>query len=121
MYKIFTKNLEGFKHLFAGDERISLIPTLELLSNVNFFNENKKNNTKEYQNLYAVYKKILKLRNTDKYHSFGMFLNELYLQYFDFEEPSATNLQDKPEIIDCKFDLLFQFMFPAYYVNQEKL
>ena len=114
MYRIFVKNLEGFKKIFSDDERLEIARPLYLLGDINTFNSHKTNQTTEYCNLYEIIEKAKELRKTIKYHGFGMFLQELYLQCFDFKKPESCSYVEE-ELLDYQFDLLYQFMFPAYY------
>ena len=114
MYKIFVKNLEGFEKIFDNDERLNLAKPLYLLKDMEIFKMHKDKNTKEYQNLCEILGKAEELKDNLKYHSFGMFLNELYLQYFNFRKISY-NPQGSIEELDYQVSLLHQFMFPAYY------
>ena len=114
MYKIFIKNLEGFEKIFKNDERLKLAKPLYLLKDLGTFESSKNNNTKEYQNLCKILRKAMDLKETSKYHSFGMFFTELHLQYFEFDTISFYP-QDLNEELDYQVSLLHQFMFPAYY------
>jgi len=87
MYKIFIKNLEGFEKIFKNDERLNIARPLYLLKDLAAFDMHKNQNTNAYQNLCAIIEKAEEFKMTSKYYGFGMFLNELGLQ----------------------------FMFPAYY------
>ena len=136
MYSVFLKNLNGFEVLFKNDERLLLSKPLYLLKNIDTFNEHKIKMTNEYLNLYAIIEKANQLKGTNKYHGLGMFLNELYLQHFDFTLSDSKDSTDakistiissddticetldesfSEELIQYQFDLLYQFMFPAYY------
>lgn len=117
MYKIFVKNLEGFEKIFENDKRLNIAKPLYLLKDIENFNRHKTENTEEYQNLCYIIDKAEKLKESNKFHSFGMFLNELYLQYFIFCEPSICNSQVSEEMLDYQLSLLYQFMFPAYYLQ----
>lgn len=114
MYKIFVKNLEGFEKMFENDERLNLAKPLYLLMDIDTFNRHKNSNTAEYQNLCEILWRAGELKVDKKYHSFGMFLNELYLQYFDFHR-TEYNSKDNWATLDYQISLLHQFMFPAYY------
>ncbi len=138
MYSVFIKNLNGFEKIFEEDERLILSKPLYLLKNIDIFNEHKTKMTNEYLNLYAIIGKANQLKGTNKYHGLGMFLNELYLQYFDFtlgqthDNNNSTGSADNfsldnvicktldesfsKEMLQYQFDLLYQFMFPAYYL-----
>jgi hypothetical protein len=115
MYKIFVKNLAGFSKIFKDDERLVIARPLYLLEDLELFNQNQQNNTEQYQNLYAIIEKVRELRDSQKYHCFGMFLQELYLQCFDFKQPSNNNVRINEDIFSSQLSLLYQFMFPAYY------
>jgi uncharacterized protein YfbU (UPF0304 family) len=115
MYQIFVKNLKGFEKLFQDDERINIAMPLYLLTNIEKFKSHKSRNTKEYQNLIQIIKKAYELKSSTKYHNFGMFLTELGLQYFDFNEPILSEQKIDEEMLDYQVSLLHQFMFPAYY------
>lgn len=114
MYKVFKKNLEGFERLFADDCRYGLSRPLFLLADLKKFNEEKNSNSKNYQSLLRILKLVSTLKNTQKYHGFNMFLNELHLQMFDFETDSVTDFETD-ETLEYQVSLLWQFMFPAYY------
>ncbi|MDO8685863.1 MAG: hypothetical protein Q7J78_04240 [Clostridiales bacterium] len=113
MYKIFVKNLEGFEKIFKNDERLNLAKPLYLLRDVDTFIRHKNDNTDEYQNLCEILGKAEELQENIKYHSFGMFLNDLYLQYFDFHKLSCES-KGNWATLDYQVSLLHQFMFPAY-------
>ncbi len=115
MYKIFIKNLEGFSEIFKNDERLSIAKPLYLLKDLNEFNKNQRNNTILYQNLYAIINKATELKIKKKYHNFGMFLNELDLQYYEFKTPVGKCEPIDQEMLDSQLSLLHQFMYPAYY------
>lgn len=116
MYKVFIKNLDGFKKIFHDDEeRLKLVEPLSLLKDINIYNKHKSRQSLHFINLCLILKKAAELKSQSKYHFFGMFLNELYLQYFDFANiKKPENI--KEEILDSQLDLLYQFMFPAYYI-----
>ena len=115
MYKVFIKNIDGFEKLFANDEeRLKLAEPLYLLKDIDTFNEHKRKGSWLFNNLMLILNKASVLKNETKYHFLGMFLNELHLQYFDFTTIQKP-ISIKKEILDSQFDLLFQFMFPAYY------
>lgn len=116
MYKVLKKNLEGFEKYFENEERIKLAKPLFLLKNIDLFNNHKFENTFEYQNLYILILKAIELKQTNKYHSFGMLLNELYLQCFDFTAEKPMDIDINADILDYQISLLHQFMFPAYYI-----
>ena len=115
MYKLFVKNLEGFAKIFSDDIRLKMAAPLYLLKDINCFNSHKANRTEEYCNLFEIIRKAQGYKENVKYRSFGMFLNELYLQYFDFSDPGHCSSINK-ESLDYQLDLLYQFMFPAYNI-----
>ena len=117
MYKIFIKNLEGFEKIFNNDERLNIAKPLYLLKDIEVFKRHMVENSMEYVNLYEIVKKAEECKNSTKYHSFGMFLNELHLQCFEFQEPACNDLKISDEMLDYQLSLLHQFMFPAYYLN----
>jgi hypothetical protein len=117
MYKIFIKNLEGFEKIFTNDERLNIAKPLYLLKDIGIFNRHKVDNSIEYRNLYEIMKKAEECKNSTKYHSFGMFLNELHLQHFEFHEPACNDIKISDEMLEYQLSLLCQFMFPAYYLN----
>lgn len=115
MYKVLVKNLEGFEKIFINDERGSLAKPFCLLKNLSVFNDEKKRNTLLYQNLYVIMDKAAKLKEQNKYHSFGMLITELDLQYFEFQEPNPLSIKLDPDVFEYQLSLLHQFMYPAYY------
>ena len=117
MYKVFVKNLDGFEKIFNNDERLKLAKPFLILKDIDCFNRHKAENSVEYRNLYEVIRKAEKCMHSVKYHSFGMFLNELNLQCFEFSEPAYGGLRFSDEVLDYQLSLLHQFMFPAYNLN----
>ena len=117
MYKVFINNLEGFEKIFIGDERLNLAKPFFILRDIDCFNRHKAENTYEYRNLCEVLKKAEGCKNSLKYHSFGMFLNELFLQYFEFSDPAGSDMHFNEEILEYQLSLLHQFMFPSYNLN----
>lgn len=115
MYKVLIKNLEGFEIYFKNDERIELVKPFFLLKDINLFNYHKLQNTNDYQNLQVIIKKAMLLKEINKYHSFGMLVNELELQYFEFQLTTPVEINVNPDVLDYQISLLHQFTFPAYY------
>ncbi len=118
MYSIFVKNLDGFEKMFKDNERLNLAKPLYILRNKSIFDIHKKQNSQQYQNLYRIIQRAKKLKDDEKYHFFGMFLNELYLQYIEVDEASTqVDLQVDDNVLEYQVSLLYQFMFPAYYIQ----
>ena len=115
MYQVLIKNLKGFKDYFINDERLLMAEPLYLLADHNKFTNHKEMNTPLYQNLCMIIKRAEELKYDFKYHSFGMFLNELNLQNFDFDTFQESGTDVNPDILDYQISLLHQFMYPAYY------
>jgi len=120
MYRLFVKNLDGFKKAFAKDIRLDMAKPLYLLHDIEEFNRHKAKLTQEYIDLSFIIKQAEILKTSVKHHGFGMFLTELYLQRFDFEplpfdgrSPDETPKPDNATL-DYQVSLLHQFMFPAY-------
>jgi len=113
-----VKNLKGFKILFHDDHaRLKLVEPLNLLKDIDTFNRHKRDRTEQYRNLCVILREAAKLKREPKYHFFGMFLNELYLQYFDVDFLEGQN-DIQEEVLKSQLDLPYQFMFPSYYVEQ---
>ena len=112
------KNLEGYKILFHDDHaRLKLAEPLNLLKDIDTFNRHKRDRAEQYRNLCVILRKAASLKKEPKYHFFGMFLNELYLQYSDADFPEGQN-DIQEEVLKSQLNLLYQFMLPSYYVEQ---
>ncbi|WP_066495474.1 hypothetical protein [Abyssisolibacter fermentans] len=114
MYSLFLRNIEGFKYIVEKDSYTDkCFRPIELLGNTKEFINNKRRNTKLYQNSKVIINEIDKLKHTKKYHRAGVLLRELEGEGIIFDnKPIEIVLEE--DVLSEQISLLWQCMFFNY-------
>ncbi|BEP29543.1 hypothetical protein [Helicovermis profundi] len=106
MYRQFVKNLENFllinyKENESLNYRYKLVKSLNVLTDINKYNELQKTNIKKYNEISNIIWSLQE--NTDKYPSFKMFSWELWGYGFDGKKEETLDkekVDEQLKIID---------------------
>jgi hypothetical protein len=116
MYRVIRAGILYFENSMRGCKgRYDLIKPLMLLVDTSKFKEAKNNNLDIYKNLCDIIGKIrdLYLTGEDRYHHFGMLLEELFILGFDVKDMKRENTTSESVLKD-EVDLLIQFLSFKY-------
>ena len=114
MYTLFLRNINGFIVQVEPDSYTEkCFRPIKLLGNIEEFKTHKIKNSDLYQNAKLLIKAAEELKDTKKFHRFGVLLRELDGEGIVFDE-SPVDIFINQDILNEQISLLWQCMFFNY-------